>query len=103
MPKKLFLDPYNPPGDDKPVFAEEPDCVGKCNMFLFEDAIGKIVFIIVIQDRHRSLEDDGAAIQALVHEVHRASRNLHAMENGLALGMQAGETREQRRVDVHHP
>ena len=42
---ELFPDPDNPPGDLQPVFAEEPDCFGKCDMFLFEDAIGKIVFI----------------------------------------------------------
>ena len=71
-------------------------------MLLFEDTIGKEILIIVIQDRDALLEDDGAAIKTVIHEVHRAPRHFHAMEHGLPLGMEAGETREEGRVDVHH-
>ena len=81
------------PSDDlQPVLAEEPDRLGKALVFPLKDAVGKGVLVIVIHDRDAVLEDDGAAVKALVHEMHRAPGDFHAVEHRLPLGMQPGKT-----------
>ena len=48
----------------------------------------------------RALGDDRAGVDALVDEVHGHARDLDAVGHGLLDGADAGEGREERRVDV---
>ena len=56
---------------------------------------------VVVEHRHGLLADDGAGIHARVHEMHRATRHLHAVIQRLLPCFQTGKRRQQRRMDVH--
>ena len=64
--------PDLPSFDPQAVLAEKPDRLGKGEMFLDEDPVGERVLVVVIHHPDAALEDDGAAVKALVHEVHGA-------------------------------
>ena len=69
-------------------------------MFFLEDARGQGVRVVGIQHRHRGLHDDRAVVEFRRHEVHRAAVNLDAGLERAPVRMQAGERRQQRRMDV---
>ena len=58
---------------------------------------------VVIQHRHGLLADDWAGVHARIHEMHGAAGHLHTMRQRLFPGLQAGERRQQRRVDINNP
>ena len=49
---------------------------------------------VVIQDGNGRLQQDGAAVEILIHEMDGAAGDLHAVGQGLILRIQAGESRE---------
>ena len=60
-------------------------------MLLDEDARREGVAVVAVGHGHDSLIHDGAAVGALVDEVHGAARDAHAVIEGLALGVDARE------------
>ena len=55
---------------------------------------------VIVQHRHDRLTNNGAGVHACVHEMHRATRHLHAVIQRLLPRLQPGKTRQQRRMDV---
>src|SRR5258708_20289954 len=69
-------------------------------MFLFQDALGKGVLVVGIEDGDDGLQDDGAGVEIFVDEVDGASGELDAVIEGLLLRFEAGEGRQERRVNI---
>src|SRR5687767_8713454 len=69
-------------------------------MFLDEDARGQRVCRVSVDHRHRTLDDDGARVEILRHEMHGHSADLRTERHRLALGVDTTEGGEQRWVDV---
>jgi hypothetical protein len=69
-------------------------------VLLAQDARGKRLGGVVVADRNRGLDDDGSVVEKLVDEVDRASAHLHAVLQSLVLGVETGEGRQQRRMDI---
>ena len=61
------------------------------DVFLLEDARGKRVLVVGVEHGHGFLHDDGAMIEFLVHQVHRAARHFHSVGEGLLLRFEAGK------------
>ncbi len=76
--------------------------LGVKTMFRLEDARREQIFIVIILHRDGSLGHDGAVIELLFHEVHRAAADLHTMLQGLALGVKTGERGQQGRMDIEN-
>jgi hypothetical protein len=96
----MSADPHNPAGNNQPILAEEADRFRVTRVLFDKDPLSERLLIIILANRHAFLEDDGAAVKVLVHEMDRAPGHLHPVRNGLTLRMEAGEPREQGRVDV---
>ena len=60
-------------------------------MFFFQNPRRQRLHRVAIQHRHRGLQHDRPCIQMLVHEMHRASADLHAMSQRLRLRIQTLE------------
>src|SRR5258707_1439646 len=69
-------------------------------MFLFQDALGKGVVVVGIEDGDDGLQDDGAGFEILGDEVDGSSGELDAVIEGLLLRFEAGEGRQERRVNI---
>ncbi len=69
-------------------------------MLLLEDPGRERLGRVVVEDGHRALQHDRPGVAPRVHQVHRAPRDLDAVRPRLPLGVEAGEARQQRRVDV---
>src|SRR5258708_36268333 len=69
-------------------------------MFLFQDALGKGVLVVGIEDGDDGLQDDGAGVEIFVDKVDGASGELDAVIEGLLLRFEAGEGRQERRVNI---
>src|SRR5205085_3643356 len=74
--------------------------LGIGNVLLLKYAVGERVLIIVIEHGSGPLHDDGAVIEMLIHEMHGAARNSHAVLERLLLRLQPGKSRQQRRMNV---
>ena len=61
-------------------------------MFLYEDTVGKGILVVIIHDPYTALQDNGAAVQALVNEMHGTSGHFYPMKERLPLGVETGET-----------
>jgi hypothetical protein len=72
-------------------------------VLLHQDARGERLLVVVGLNRHGRLQHDRAAVHPLVHEVHGGACDLDAVVERLPLGVQAGERREQRGMDVERP
>jgi len=57
---------------------------------------------VAVEDRDRGLDEDGTAVGPLVDDVHGASGHAHARRQRLADGVEAGERRQQARVDIEN-
>ena len=57
---------------------------------------------VVVQHRHRRLNQDRAGVQILVHEMHGAAGDLDAVLQRLVLRVEAGKGGQQRRMDVQN-
>jgi hypothetical protein len=71
-------------------------------MFLFQDAGGKSVLVVGIEDGDGGLQDDGAGVEIFVDEMDGAAGEFYAVVEGLFLGFEAGEGWEERRMDVEN-
>ena len=61
-------------------------------MLFDQDALRQALRRIVLKDRHRPLQDDGAGVHSLiVDEVHGAAGDFHPVFDGLPLRAQPGE------------
>jgi len=69
-------------------------------MLLGQDAGGQRLLGVVGRHRHRRLQHDRPAVHTLVREVHGGAGDLHAVLEGLALGVQAGKRGQERGMDV---
>lgn len=69
-------------------------------MFLNEDPRRKHIGRIVWPDRDSRLQNDGAGVKFVRHQVHGRAADLHPMLNGLRLCINARERRQQGRMDV---
>ena len=58
------------------------------------------ILVVTRQNRNRPLSDDRTVIDPLIHEVNRHPRHLNPGSQRLADGVDSGEGRQQRRVDV---
>ncbi len=87
--------------DLEPTFGKELDGAGINPVLLLENARGEAVLRVVIHHRHDCLNDDWARVHVLINKVDRTTGELDAVIEGSFLDMQAGEGRQQGRVDVH--
>ena len=69
-------------------------------VFLNQNAGGQRRFIVAIEHRHGSLDDDRAMIQLGRDEMHRATVDPHTFFKRPLMRVQTGEGWQQRRVDV---
>src|SRR5262249_53562234 len=69
---------------------------------LFEDACGKRIRVVLRQDRHGALQNDGAMVKVLIDEVDRATGNLRAVVQGLLLGVESGKRWQQRWMNIEN-
>src|SRR6266705_2345708 len=69
-------------------------------MFLFEYSRRKRLDRVAVEDFNRPLHHDRAVVEVFVDEVHRATCYLDAVIERLPLCVDAGEPRQQRRMDV---
>ena len=46
-------------------------------MLLDKDPPGKRILVVIFENRHTFLEDDGTAVKVLIHEMDCATGNLH--------------------------
>jgi len=91
---------YATAGDFVVPFQDDFYGLGVDAMFLFQDALGKGVLVVGIEDGNDGLQDDGAGIEIFVDEVDGASGELDAVVEGLLLRFEAGEGRQERRVNI---
>ena len=64
------------------------------------EALAQRLRLVIVEDWNRLLQEDGAGVQALVDEMDGHARDPHAVAQGVADAVEAGEGRQQRRVDV---
>ena len=72
-------------------------------MLLFQNALRERLLRVVRLNRNTRLQNDGARIDPLIHEMDRAPAHPRAVLHCLALGVIARECREQCRVNVQDP
>ena len=72
-------------------------------MLLGEDPRGQRRLRVVIEHGNRRLQHDRPRVHALVDEVDGRPRHLDAVLERLALGVEPGKRRQQRRMDVQDP
>ena len=65
-----------------------------------EHACGKRLGGVALFDRHAVLHDDRAGVELRRHEMDRDTRDVDAVFERLALRIDAGECRQQRRMNV---
>jgi len=91
---------YATAGDFVVPFQDDFYGLGVDAMFLFQDALGKGVLVVGIEDGDDGLQDDGACVEIFVDKVDGASGELDAVVEGLLLRFEAGEGRQERRVNI---
>ena len=65
-------------------------------MFFGQDTFGERVGIVLCKYRNGTLKNDDAVVQMLVDKVDGAAGPLHAILEGLLLGIEPCECRKQR-------
>ena len=55
---------------------------------------------VVLEHRHRRLQDDRTVVELACHEVHGRAGDADAVLERLPLRVEAGKRRQQRRMDV---
>src|SRR2546427_1306186 len=92
---------YDAAADDLEFsFQDNLNGFGIDTMLLFENFFGEGCFRIFVEDGDSGLQNDRAGVEIFVDEMHGAAGEFDAIFEGLALRFEAGEGREQRRVDV---
>jgi len=79
------------------------DCPRQNSIFLRENSLRKCFFVVIVADGDYRLQNDRSTINAAVDEVNRGAGYFHAVIERLALRMQPGKRRQQRRMDVEYP
>jgi len=74
--------------------------LGVGDVLFGEDALGKGVGVVGVENGDGALEDDDAVVEVFVDEVHGAAGDFDAVVEGLLLGVEAGEGGQERWVDV---
>src|SRR6266436_5830234 len=87
-------------GDFVVPFQDDFYGLGVDAMFLFQDALGKGVLVVGVEDGDDGLQDDGAGVEIFVDEMDGAAGELDAVVEGLLLRFEAGEGRQERRVNI---
>ena len=70
-------------------------------MLLLQYASRKCRGIVVVANRYGRLDDDGAMVQRRRDEMHGAPMNLYPGGERPLVGIQAGERRQQRRMNIN--
>jgi len=91
---------YAAAGDFVVPFQDDFYGLGVDAMFLFQDALGKGVLIVGIENGDGGLQDDGAGVEIFVDEMDGAAGEFDAVVEGLLLGFEAGEGWEERWMDI---
>src|ERR1700733_1618954 len=71
-------------------------------MFFRENARAESLCIVCLVNGHRALQDDDAMVELLVDEVYGAAGDFDSVLEGLMLRVEAGECRQQRRMNVQN-
>lgn len=77
--------------------------LGVDRVFLGQNARRQACFVIVIEHRHGRLHDDRAMIECGRDKMNGATVHLDALIQRAPMRVQAGEGRQQRRMDVDQP
>ena len=80
-------DPHSSAIDRESVFDEEFHCFRVYLVFFFQYSICERLWCVVFEYWYRSLEDDRSCVDALVHEVDRATCDLDSVVECLFLGV----------------
>ena len=91
------------PSIRQPPVEDELYRLGIQAVLFFQDASRETFGSIGLQDRHGSLENDGAGVELGVDEVDGRAGHFHAVLESLALGVEPGKRRQQRGVDIENP
>src|SRR5262249_20132317 len=59
-------------------------------------------FVVLVEDRHSGLQNDRAGIEVLIHKMDSAAGELDAVLQRLPLRFEAGERRQQRRMNIQN-
>ena len=84
----------------EPALRVQPHGEREEHVLLLEDPGRKGLGRVVVEDRDGLLQDDGATVDALVHEVDRAPAHLRPPRDRVRLGMGPGERGEEGGMDV---
>src|ERR1700688_3362088 len=87
-------------GDFVVPFQDDFYGLGVNAMFLFQDALGKGVLVVGIENRDGGLQDDGTGVEIFVDEMDGAASEFYAVVEVLLLRFEAGERGEERGVDI---
>jgi len=72
-------------------------------VLLDEHSCGQRVLCVFIEDGDTGLAHNRPPIEFGGHKMYGCPGNAHTIGNRLALRVQAGKSREQRRMDIEHP
>jgi len=87
-------------GDFVVPFQDDFYGLGVDAMLLFQDALGKGVLVVGIENRDDGLKNYGAGIEIFVDEMDGAAGEFDAVIEGLPLRFEAGERRKERGMDI---
>src|SRR5438105_11612613 len=88
--------------DDKPVIEEPARRARVDDMLLAQHARRELIGPLLRAHRDGRLDDDRPAVELGRHEMHRAAVHLHPRRERTCGGIETGERRKQRRMDVQH-
>src|SRR5437588_11682045 len=96
--------PYQPASHNLKIALEHNvDRLRVGNVLLIEDTGGQSVFVVAILDVDRSLNDDRAVIQFLIHKMDATTRHFHSVGKSLLLSFEPRERWKERRMDIENP
>ena len=87
-------------GDFVVPFQNDFYSLGVDAMLLFQDALGKGVLVVGVENGDDGLQDDGAGVEIFVDEMDGATGEFYAVVEGLLLRFEAGERGKKRRMDI---
>jgi hypothetical protein len=93
---------YAAAGDFVVPFQDDFYGLGVDAMLLFQDALGKGVFVVGVEDRDGGLQDDGTGVEIFVDEVDGAAGEFYAVFESLALRFESWKRRKERWVDIEN-
>ncbi len=94
---------YPPASNLQPPLGKQLDRPWVDLMLIAEDSCREALVGVVVQHRDHCLDDDGARICPLVHEMNGAAGELRSVLQRLALNMKARKGGEECGVNIHDP